>query len=137
VRIRAESEGDEFVLNLTSLIDVIFNLLLFYMVATTFQDEERALEIELPAAQASAELPAEELVLDVLEDGRVFLLGAELSREELLQRLKSVAAADPATPVTIRGHRAARHEAIVGVMDACGLAGLSNLSVGTRREDRG
>ncbi len=137
MKIRDESEGEEFTINLTSLIDVIFNLLLFYMVATTFQEVEGALELELPGAESSAELPPTELVLNVLEDGRVIVQGDELSREELLARLKSVAAADPRTPVTIRGHRAARHEAIVGVMDACGLAGLANLSVGTSREDRG
>jgi biopolymer transport protein ExbD len=49
----------------------------------------------------------------------------------------SLAGNAPDTPVTIRGHRLARHEAIVTVMDACGLAGLTNLSVGTTREDRG
>ena len=137
MRIRDESEGEEIALNLTSLIDVIFNLLLFYMVATTFQTEERALEIDLPSAQSSGELPTEELVVSVLEDGRIFFRGTEVTREELVDRLKSVAAANPSTPVTIRGHRATRHEAIVGVMDACGLAGLANLSVGTTREDRG
>ena len=137
MRIRDESEGEEIAFNLTSLIDVIFNLLLFYMVSTTFQQEERALEIDLPSAQSSAELPTEELIVSVLEDGRIFLHGTEVTREELVGRLKGVAAADPRTPVTIRGDRATRHEAIVGVMDACGLAGLVNLSVGTTREDRG
>jgi biopolymer transport protein ExbD len=137
VRIREESDGEEFAINLTSLIDVIFNLLLFYMVSTTFQTEERALEIDLPSAESSGDLPAEEVVVSVLEDGRIFFRGSEVSREELVDRLRSVASADPATPVTIRGHRATRHEAIVGVMDACGLAGLANLSVGTTREDRG
>ena len=58
-------------------------------------------------------------------------------RDQLLAVLKGAAQHDAETPVTIRGHRRAQHQSIVGVMDACGVAGLSNLSVGTTTEDRG
>jgi biopolymer transport protein ExbD len=136
IRTGAASE-EEFVIPLTSMTDIIFLLLLFYMVCTTSFEQERALDVKLPAAESSDEPPPRELVISVLEDGRVILNGAEVSHEALIDSLRSTAAAAPETPVTIRGHRAARHEAIVGVMDACGLAGLTNLSVGTVREERG
>ena len=137
MRIREESGEEEFVIPLASTVDIVFLLLLFYMVTTTFLDPERALGVELPGALSAAEPPPRELIISVLEDGRVFLAGDEVSKGELLARLKDTASNAPDTPVTIRGHRAAHHEAIVGVLDACGLAGLRNLSVGTTREDRG
>ena len=136
IRIQAGGE-EEFAIPLTSMTDIIFLLLLFYMVCTTSFDQERSLEVELPAAESSDEPPPRELVIHVLEDGRVVLNGAEVSRDDLLASLRTTAATAPETPVTIRGHRAARHEAIVRVMDACGLAGLHNLSVGTVRERQG
>ena len=136
MRIRDEGLEDDFTFNLTSLIDVIFTLLLFYMMATTFQAPERSLEIELPGARSGSELAPKELVVNVLADGRYVVAGQEVTQQELLARLKSVAASAPDTPVTIRGHRAARHEAIVGVMDTCGLAGITNISVGTTRDER-
>lgn len=129
--------GDEFALNLTSMTDIVFLMLIFFMLATTYGDPERVLGIDLPKAASSSESPPRELVISVLEDGRTVLDGAFVDHDTLRARLEAAARAAPETPVTIRGHRLAHHEAIVSVMDACGLAGLHNLSVGTTREERG
>jgi biopolymer transport protein ExbD len=129
--------GDELALNLTSMTDIVFLMLIFFMLATTYADPERVLGLELPAASSSSQPPPRELVISVLEDGRTVLDGAFVDRDALRARLAETARTAPATPVTIRGHRLAHHEAIVAVMDACGLAGLHNLSVGTTREERG
>ena len=137
MNIREDADGDELVINLTPLIDVVFLLLIFFMVTTTFLDPEREIDVELPVAQSAGEpqrLP-EEIVLNVLEDGRVLHRGEELDRDELTALLKGAAQHDAGTPVTIRGHRRARHQNIVAVMDACGLAGLSNLAVGTAHDE--
>jgi biopolymer transport protein ExbD len=135
VKLTRADEGDELVLNLTTMTDIVFLMLVFFMLATTFVDPERALGVELPGAQSSAETPADELVVNVLEDGSFVVSGETLSREALQAHLERTARSAPDTPVTIRGHRRAHHEAIVTVMDACGLAGLTNLSVGTSERD--
>jgi biopolymer transport protein ExbD len=137
VRIADDLEGDELALNLTSMSDIVFLMLVFFMLATTYADPERSLAVELPAASSSREPPPRELVINVLEDGTLVVSGEILEREELRARLESTARDAPGTPVTIRGHRFARHEAIVAVMDACGVAGLHNLSVGTTSDERG
>ena len=133
MNIREDTESDDLVLNLTPLIDVVFLLLIFFMVTTTFLDSEREIEVELPVAQSGGEpqRAPDEIVLAVLEDGRILHDGQELSHAELLALLKSAAQHDPQTPVTIRGHRRAQHQKVVAVKDACGVAGLSNLAVGT------
>jgi len=139
VHIRSEELTDEVALNLTSLIDVVFLLLIFFMVATTFLDPERAMELDLPRAesgQARDELP-EELVLNVFRDGRVSLGGREVDDEALRSSLESAARRNPDTPVTIRGDAHVEHARIVSVMDACALSGLSNLSVGTLAQASG
>ena len=137
MNIREENDGDELVINLTPLIDVVFLLLIFFMVTTTFLDPEREIDVELPTAQSAGEpqrMP-DEIVLNVLEDGRVMHHGHELDRDQLTALLKGAAQHDAETPVTIRGHRRAQHQNIVAVMDACGLAGLSNLAVGTAHDE--
>ena len=138
MRIRDQAD-EEPTLNLTPMIDVVFLLLIFFMVATTFLDPEREIDIELPVAESGGEpdRPPEEVVLNVSEDGTVVHGGAELDGDSLLELLRGAAQRDPETPVTIRGHRAAKHESIVSVMDACGVAGLSNLAVGTSTEGQG
>jgi biopolymer transport protein ExbD len=133
VHIDTDEAADEMTLNLTSLIDVVFLLLIFFMVATTFLDPEREISIELPEA-LSAEVrddPPREIVINVLRDGSLSVNGAALDRAALDATLKRAAASDADTPVTIRGDRLVHHEDVVGVMDACGAAGLSNLAVGT------
>ena len=133
MNIREDTGSEEFVVNLTPMIDVVFLLLIFFMVATTFLDPEREIEVELPTAQSAGEperIP-DEIVINILQDGRVFNEGQELSRAELDLLLKRAAQHDPETPVTIRGHRLAQHQSVVSVMDACGTAGLFNLAVGT------
>jgi biopolymer transport protein ExbD len=137
VRLRDAAGEDELALNLTSMSDIVFLMLVFFMLATTFADPERVLAVDLPPASASQEPPREELVIQVLEDGTFVLAGEELDAPALVERLTRAAASSRETPVTIRGHRRARHEAIVTVMDACRSAGLSNLSVGTSRDERG
>lgn len=135
MNIREESE-EELILNLTPLIDVVFLLLIFFMVTTTFLDPEREIDVELPVAESAGEpdRTPEEIIVNVLENGDLVMSGETVTRDELIVVLKRTAQHDPKTPVTIRGHRSARHEAIVGVMDACGLAGLSNLAVGTSHD---
>ena len=133
MKIAVDEAADEMTLNLTSLIDVVFLLLIFFMVATTFLDPEREIAIELPRASSAeprAELP-DELVINVGREGELTLGGRSLDRAGLDAELLRVARRAPQTPVTIRGDRLVHHEDIVGVMDACGAAGLSNLAVGT------
>ena len=137
MKLALPDDGDEFALNLTSMTDIVFLMLIFFMLATTYVDPERVLGVELPKASSSSDTPPRELVINVLEDGRTVLDGAFVDRDALRARLEATARAAPDTPVTIRGHRLAHHEAIVAVMDACGLAGLFNLSVGTTRPERG
>ncbi len=136
MHIRDGDGADDAVLNLTPMIDVVFLLLIFFMVATTFLDPEKEIEVDLPRAEsgAASEEELDELVINVTSDGRILLGAEEVDDGDLRAALRTAASRDPATAVTIRGDRAARHEAIVGVMDACGSAGLFNLSVGTREE---
>ena len=139
MRIRTDETIDEAALNLTPMIDVVFLLLVFFMVATTFLDPEREIDVDLPTADSAGavERPPEEVVITVTSDGAVVVRGEPRDAQALLDLLRAAAQRDPETPVTIRGDREARHAAIVGVMDACGTAGLFNLSVGTTAGEEG
>ncbi len=133
MKIRNEEGVEELVLNLTPMIDVIFLLLIFFMVATTFQDPERELDVDLPHAQSGSTLTEQddEIILNVMRDGSVVLSERTVTSDELVRHLNQAAQQDPETPVTIRGDRFVHHEDIVSAMDACGSAGLHNLSIGT------
>jgi biopolymer transport protein ExbD len=134
VKLDTDTAGrGELVLELTPMIDVVFLLLIFFMLATTFMDPEREIDLDLPEAGSSLarEVEHEEIIINVMRDGSLSLGDRHVDRETLAAELERAARVDPNRSVTIRGDRDARHESIVSVMDACGKAGLSNLAVGT------
>lgn len=135
MKIAAAEENDDPVLNLTPMIDVVFNLMLFFMLATTFLKVERDLDLELPQARNSAEQRGRvELELEVLRDGSIYVGGRALDSAQLTRELAQAAQRDPRASITIRGDRRCEHQSIVRVLDACRAAGLSHLALSTRRE---
>ena len=124
---------DELVLNLTPMIDVVFLLLIFFMLATTFMDPEREIDLDLPEAASSVaqDTQQDEIIINVMRDGAIRLGDSTVDRSGLLSELRRAARENPEIAVTIRGDRLVTHEVIVSVMDACGQAGLRNLAVGT------
>ena len=135
MRVRDVVELAEPAVSMAPMLDVVFQLLIFFMLATNFSkaEKERELEVDLPSTRSASEpRPApEELVINVLRDGRYVLAGRELARAELEEELARAARTAADVPVTIRGDRLVHHEDVVAVLDACGLAGLSNVAVGT------
>jgi biopolymer transport protein ExbD len=104
------------------------------MVATTYATIEEQIDLDLPVAQ-SGETPTEvpdELVVDVDREGNLFLAGAPIDEGGLTALFERTARADPDTPVTVRGDERSNLGRIVGVLDLCRLAGLTNAGLRTR-----
>lgn len=124
-------------INLTSLIDVVLLLLVFFMVSTSFI---KATEVRLQLPQADAlprEEPAREIEIIVTASGDYFVDGQELvnRRPETLQRaLQSVAGEGRELPVTIRADARASHQSVVTAMDIVGRLGFSEILIATVSE---
>lgn len=135
----ADEEQPE--IGLIALIDCIFFLLMFFMVATSFKQptdlkEQAELPVSLPISQVSlepSEAGAPPLVIGVDQNGALFLDGAPVSTQILHGRLKQEAAANPGRRVRIDGDRLATYQDIVHVLDLCQFERLTNISMHTRR----
>ncbi len=120
--------------NLTSLIDVVLLLLVFFMVSTSFL---KATEIRLQLPQAEAiprEEPAEEVEIIVTADGDFYVDGRELvnRRPETLRRaLEDVAGERRDIPLTLRADGRATHQSVVSAMDVAGRMGFSRIVIAT------
>lgn len=131
MQVRGDDDA-ELTLNLAPLIDVVFLLLIFFMVATTFVEREKEMGVDLPQAETGDRVEErEEIVINLFEDGRIVLDGHEVDRDELLEALSRAARQNRETPVTIRGDERATHGRVIDVMDVCRLAGLENLGLMT------
>jgi len=124
-------------LNLTPLIDVVFLLLIFFMVSTTF-DKEARIKVELPQATTQDQKDEEKSVLDVTIDaqGRFYINQNEVINTELdtLQRAIKEAAKDRRDlPVIISADANTPHQAVIKVMDAASQLGFLNMTFAARQ----
>jgi biopolymer transport protein ExbD len=125
--------------DLTSLIDVVFLLLLFFMVSTTF-DKQALLKVDLPEAsmvEDRADIPESlELVID--DEGRMYLNDQRLIDSEartIRAAMKQEAGDRRDIPLVLRADRLTPHHHVVTVMDVAAQLGFSNLSIATDRSD--
>lgn len=123
-------------INLTPLIDVVFLLLIFFMVTTTFTRDTR-LTVNLPEADAnSSESLPDQIEVTVSEAGRFSVNGEVLNNNQattLGEAILQAAQRDRSRPVLLVADAEATHQSVVTAMDAIGQAGFSRLSIATRR----
>jgi len=109
-------------LNLTPLIDVVFLLLIFFLVATRFAQDDRELPVQLPSAASAMPMTAEptELVINVDAAGQYMILGQRMTLDKVESALKRAVVDNPINQmVIIRGDRNVAFQAVVSVMDLC------------------
>ena len=122
-------------INITSLIDVVFLLLLFYVVTSTFL-ERAGLDLTLPAASATAAARRDEVTIELDERGGTWLDGRPVEPAGLESALKAAMAEGGTERVVLEADERVSHGRVVEAMDAARRAGASGLVVGTRpRED--
>ena len=121
-------------LNMTSLIDVVLLLVIFFMLSTTFIQEGR-LQVELPSASITpADAAQEPLVITVTAQGSYRVNDRALvnnARETLRAALLKTAGDAVNQPVTIRADARATHQAVVTAMDVAGRLGFKQVNIAT------
>ena len=118
------------------MIDVIFFLLVFFMVSTLSMTINRGLPVNLPKATSSQKDLRQSFNVTVRQDGTLFLNKEPTSLETLGQQVKAGLEKDPELVVIINADDQALHGAIVSVMDEVRLAGVSRLAIAVRPERR-
>jgi biopolymer transport protein ExbD len=119
---------------MTSLMDVIFLLLCFFVTSSVFSQWETEIQISLPSAK-SATVPGRlpgQVILNVSGEGKVSVNGINLSLEEVTTRLGRIAKIYPGQPVIIRADKATSYDALMQVIDACRAADVWNFSLATK-----
>lgn len=113
-------------IDMTPVIDMVFMLLTFFLVATTFYQQEREMKIVLPAASSAVPVSAmlKELVVNVDERGSIILSGRTVDDAALREAVASAVRINSEQKVTVRGDRRAAYEHVVRVLDICKSAGI-------------
>lgn len=124
--------------NLTSLIDVVLLLLIFFMVSTSFVKESQ-ISIRLPQAESAPVVEERPQRIDIMitEQGTYLVNGRELvnSRPETIRNaLQRVSGGDTSLPLTISADANARHQYVVTAMDVAGRLGFVQINIATVNE---
>ena len=125
-------------LQMSSLMDVVFLLLCFFMSANEFSRWETEVGITLPTAK-SATVPGRmpgEIILNLDAKGDVTVNGAKLSLADVTERLARIAENFPGQPVIIRADKSSSYETLMALIDACRTANVWNFSLATKDEKK-
>ncbi len=125
------AKGTDPTINVTPLVDVVLVLLIVFMVATP--NDRSSLDAELPhAVQIEAtQVPKEQMVVQIDEDGAIKLNGKPITQPELVQILKMTSASDQGQLVFFDVHDSANYGYAIGIMDACRGAGIKTMGLKT------
>ena len=131
---------DEVGVNLTPLIDVVFLLLIFFMVSTTFTRETQ-LSIDLPEASGQPQEETDQRIEILIDEGGSYRVNGQSLVDARLRTLQAaiykISAGDTTLPMIITADAQATHESVVRAMDAAGQMGFVHLSITTRQPDEG
>jgi len=133
---RQKSRREEAHLDMTPLVDVVFNLLIFFMLSTTFVTTP-GIKINLPEA-SSKELKVQEKEVRVAltRKGKVYLNSKLVSLAEVRKSLQQKARINPKMLVIIQADEQVTHGKVVQIMDMAKSAGLNKLAIATRQRQK-
>ncbi len=122
----SDAEGADHV-DFVPMVDVLFNLLIFFLIATSMAKQELEMRIALPASAASGPISAamREIVINIDETGRVVVNGRAMEVGALGELVASAVKGNPEQKVSVRGDRRVAYEHVARVLDVCKGAGVS------------
>lgn len=140
MRLDTANGDDEVEINLTALIDVVFTLIIFFVVTTSFNNRS-ALKITLPSSAASqVEAQRKPLVVLIDRTGNYYVGDSALVRSDLASLKEAVrqqAGTDTDRTIVIQADAKTTHQSVITAMDAIGQLGFSRLSIATSPEKQG
>ncbi len=120
------------IVDVTPLIDVVFLLLIFFMITTTFVNSP-GLEVDLPKASSSdTQAQPSDVTIAVDEEGEIVFRHKKVSEQELSALLEAAQADNPNATVIVQADQEVFHGLVVKVMDIAKNAGFSKLAIATQ-----
>ena len=118
---------------MSPLIDCVFLLLIFFLVATMFKKQDKDIDVDLPVSTSSLKLRPDDglTALGIDRTGQVYLEGAPISRTRLHAELRRISNRDPNRRVRLDADRVAPIHAVVEILDICQFRGLNNIGIRT------
>ena len=128
-----EKKRRKVIINITSLIDVLFLLLIFFMISSTFV-EQPGMKLELPESKSSTTEKIKELILEINSDQSMVLNQEPVTIENLEQKFRDLLPSLEEKSLVLKADKNVSHGTVVKVMDLAKLCGLEKLIIATQIE---
>ena len=139
MRIPRRATTSEVGFNMTPMIDIVFQLIIFFLVSSHLVKQEAQLKLPLPAADSGQKIADDDkphLTVNVLADGTLLFAGRQVAAAELAPRLSErIADLGKDVEVRIRGDRAVAYRHVEPIMLACARAGIWNVTYAVYRKE--
>ncbi len=124
--IRSDTGSHGASIELTPIIDMVFLLLIFFLVATTFHQTEREMQVALPQAAFAGPISTSlrEIIVNVDVDGNIIVSGRTISPQDLQALIEEAVAGNSQQKVTVRGDHRTAYANVVRVLDICKGSGI-------------
>jgi biopolymer transport protein ExbD len=126
-----EKKRKKVVINITSLIDVLFLLLIFFMVSSTFL-EQPGMKLELPETKSNAPEKIENFILEITTEGSMTLNGESVQLDNLEEKFKQMLPDVQEKSLVLKADKNVSHGNVVKVMDLAKLSGLEKIVIATK-----
>lgn len=133
---RPRSKSEEVFINLTSLIDVVFLLLIFFMVSTTFAVIRYGIKVDLPKTTTPEERIEENIVISITKDNQIYLGKKWVKEKKDLLSLLKQEVKEKGNLVIINADKEVKHGQVVEVMDLAKVAGATQLGILTSLKEK-
>jgi biopolymer transport protein ExbD len=132
---RKHRENDEAEINITPMLDIVFIMLIFFIVTTSFV-KEKGIEVSRPSNSPPKEIQKNKgpIVVRIDANGNITLKGRRLERKAVEANLEREKAEKPDSPLIIAAHPDAETNVLVSILDAAKAAGVVSVSVATTRD---
>ena len=121
------------IINITSLIDVLFLLLIFFMVSSTFL-EQPGMKLELPETKSHSQEKIENFMLEITAEEQMILNGENITIDDLEQHIKDRLSTVKEKALVLKADKRVAHGKVVKVMDIAKLSGLEKIIIATKAE---
>ncbi|HEX9871794.1 MAG TPA: biopolymer transporter ExbD [Candidatus Tectomicrobia bacterium] len=122
---------EDYNINLPSMTDIIFLLLIFFMVATVLKDSTRRLDVQLPEARSGQAPEAHRLTIEMAAEGAMSLNGEVVTQEQLEQQLRSTSVEEQRS-VVIKADKRLAYGKVIEVMGLCQGVGITDIAVAVK-----
>lgn len=130
MKLRDRKRAD-YLVDITPLVDVVFLMLIFFMVSTSFKMDS-TLKLELPTSQSKAqETDQQEVVISVNSSGQLYVQDEPVKDADLRRRILNISKGDPNMRVVLRADADARHHRVVYILDTIKGLGMGKVGIAT------